>query len=294
MNYKAGFVSFIGLPNAGKSTLMNALLQQKISIVSHKVQTTRHRIHGIWTQAQFQAVLVDTPGIHFRGGNALNRQLNKTAQAAMQGVDVVCWVVDAKKTDDWGAIASLLCNVQVPVLLLVNKIDLFADKHKLLPVLNSLSECLPNAHAFLPISATTAQGFDQLEHTLCDLLPLSPPIFDEDAITDRSTSFLISEIVREKLTIRFHDELPYGISVLVEEFIEEAALIRIKVRIFVERKTQKIILLSDKGTAMKWVGKSAREDIEKLLDKKIFLQTWVSVSKGWADNQSALNQLGYE
>ena len=288
-----GFVALIGRPNVGKSTLMNHLLKQKISITSRKPQTTRHRILGINTTDAGQAVYMDTPGMHNSEKRALNRYLNRTAETTLLGVDVIVWLIDGLSWHEYDeAIFKKLEQAGLPVILAVNKVDKVADKEAILTFFNEAQHRFPFKH-LIPISALKRTNLDQLESLIMALLPERDLIYPEDQVTDRSERFLAAEIVREKLTRRLGDELPYALTVEIERYEEKPNITKIYAIIWVERLTQKNIVIGKDGDMLKKVGTDARHDIEKLLGQKVYLQLWVKVKKGWSDSERALQSLGF-
>ncbi len=288
-----GFVALIGRPNVGKSTLMNHLLKQKISITSRKPQTTRHRILGINTTDAGQAVYMDTPGMHNSEKRALNRYLNRTADTTLLGVDVIVWLIDGLSWHEYDeAIFKKLEQAGLPVILAVNKVDKVADKEAILTFFNEAQHRFPFKH-LVPISALKMTNLDQLESLIMALLPEQDLIYPEDQITDRSERFLAAEIVREKLTRRLGDELPYALTVEIERYEEKPNITKIYAIIWVERLTQKNIVIGKDGEMLKKVGTDARHDIEKLIGQKVYLQLWVKVKKGWSDSERALQSLGF-
>lgn len=290
---KAGYVALIGRPNAGKSTLLNHLVGQKISITSRRPQTTRHRIHGIKTTAQGQIVFVDTPGIHGEQKRAMNRYLNKTASSALTGVDVIVWVVDRWI---WLAeneiVLEQLKRASCPVILAVNKVDQCEDKDALLPFLQACHERFGFA-AIIPLSALRNDNLDRLEETIMGLLPEGEPIYPEDQITDRPQRFFAAEIIREKLIRSLGQEVPHAITVEIEQYKEEEGVTRIGAIVWVEREGQKAIVIGKEGQVLKKVGQRSREELEKMLERRVYLNLWVKVKKGWSDNERALQSLGY-
>jgi GTP-binding protein Era len=291
---KSGYVALIGRPNVGKSTLLNHLIGQKLSITSRRPQTTRHRIIGIKTTEEAQAVFVDTPGMHRSEQKALNRRLNQTAQAALTGVDVVVWLNDSLQwRDDDELVLEKLKHITIPVILAINKIDLVSDKESCLPFLQNASERYPFAE-LIPISALKATNVDALSQLIVNLLPEGELIYPKDQITDRSERFFISEIIREKLTRSLSKELPYALTIEIETYEEAETLITIGAIIWVEREGQKRIVIGNKGDVLKKVGERARIDIEQMLEKKVFLKLWVKVKSGWSDNERMINALGYQ
>lgn len=291
---RCGFVAIVGRPNVGKSTLLNRLLGQKISITSSKPQTTRHNVLGIKTEEDYQAIFVDTPGLHKGHVKALNRYMNKAATTAIKDVDLICFIVDRTAwTEEDEMVAQRLQNADAPILLLVNKVDQMSDKEELLPHLQVLSEKL-NVAEVIPMSALKGKNVEAVEKEIVARLPESTHFYPEDQITDRSMRFLAAEIVREKITRLSGDELPYQIAVEIEEFYQEGAILHISALILVERKGQKRIIIGDKGEAIKRIGQEARQDMEKLFDSKVMLKLWVKVKAGWSDDERALRSLGYD
>jgi GTPase len=288
-----GHVALIGRPNVGKSTLMNHLLKQKISITSRKPQTTRHRILGISTSDKGQVVYLDTPGMHQSEQRALNRYLNRTADTTLLGVDVIVWLIDGLSWHDYDdIILKKLEQAGLPVILAVNKIDKVKDKETILAFFEQARQRFP-FECLLPISALKGTNLEQLESTLLTLLPESELIYPEDQVTDRPERFLCAEIVREKLTRRLGDELPYSLTVEVERYEELPNVTKIYIVIWVERDSQKSIVIGTEGEMLKKIGTDARFDIEKLIGQKAFIKLWVKVKKGWSDNERALLSLGF-
>ncbi len=290
---KTGYVALVGRPNAGKSTLLNHLVGQKICITSRRPQTTRHRIHGIKTTETGQAIFVDTPGIHSEQKRAMNRYLNKTASSALAGVDVIVWVVDQWRWQEENElILAQLRSVTSPVILAVNKIDQCEDKSSLLPFLEDAAKRFDFA-AIVPIAALKNTNLDRLEDIIMGLLPEGELIYPEDQVTDRSERFFAAEIIREKLIRSLGQEVPHALTVQIEQYKEEKGLIRIHAVIWVEREGQKVIVIGKNGEVLKKVGQRAREEMEKMFDGKIYLNLWVKVKKGWSDNETAMQSLGY-
>jgi len=288
-----GFVALIGRPNVGKSTLMNHLLKQKISITSRKPQTTRHRILGINTTDAGQAIYMDTPGMHNSEKRALNRYLNRTAETTLLGVDVIVWLIDGLSWHEYDeVIFKKLEQAGLPVILAVNKVDKIVDKEAILTFFNDAQHRFPFKH-LVPISALKRTNLDELEKLIMALLPERDLIYPEDQVTDRSERFLTAEIVREKLTRRLGDELPYALTVEIERYEEKPGITKIYAIIWVERLTQKNIVIGKDGDMLKKVGTDARLDIEKLIGQKVYLQLWVKVKKGWSDSERALQSLGF-
>lgn len=291
---RCGYVAIVGRPNVGKSTLMNHILKQKLSITSRKPQTTRHNVLGIKTEDNVQAIYIDTPGLHLQHGKAINRYMNKAATTALRDVDVVVFLVDRLAwTDEDDMVVKRLQNLDCPILLAVNKVDQLEDKEVLLPYLSTLSEKLTFAE-IIPISALREINIDALEKEVERRLPAAVHFFPEDQITDRSSRFLAAEIVREKITRQLGDELPYQMTVEIEEFSHQGDIIHIGALILVERDGQKRILIGEKGAKIKQIGQQARIDMESLFDCKVMLKTWVKIKSGWSDDERALRSLGYD
>jgi len=289
-----GYVAFIGQPNVGKSTLMNHLLGQKISITSRKPQTTRHQILGIKTSEKGQAIFMDTPGMHESSKKAFNRYLNRTADTTLLGVDVVVWVIDTLAWQDYDeVILEKLKNIDLPVILAVNKIDRVKNKEDIFAFFKEAHERFPFKE-IVPISALKQTNIEVLDGLMMDLLPEGNIIYPEDQITDRPERFLASEIIREKLTRRLGDELPYSLTVEIERYEELPHITKIYGLIWVERETQKNIVIGKQGELLKSIGIEARKDIENLIDSKVYLQLWVKVKSGWSDNERALQSLGFK
>ncbi|AFT67115.1 MULTISPECIES: GTPase Era [Cycloclasticus] len=292
-SFKSGFVALIGAPNAGKSTLLNNILGQKISITSRRPQTTRHRILGIKTTEASQVVYVDTPGMHLGGKRALNKYLNKTADTSLMGVDVIVWVKDDMQWDAIDiSILEKLKNEGAPVVLAINKIDKVADKESLLPFIQKIS-LEHDFQSIIPISALTGKQLGEFEQLLLTLLPEGELMFPEDQVTDSSERFMATEIIREKLIRRLGQEIPHSLSISIDQYKVEEKITRIHAVIWVERDGQKNIVIGDKGVGLKEVGTQARLDIEKMLESKVYLNLWVKVKKNWSDNERELISLGY-
>ncbi len=277
----------------GKSTLMNHILGQKISITSRKPQTTRHRILGIHTEDRGQIVFMDTPGMHQHEQKALNRYLNKTADTSLLGVDVVVWLIDRLVWQDYDeVIFKKLKQARLPVILAINKVDQVKDKNVLLEFLAQANQKF-EFKEIIPISALKNDNLDVLQNLLYKLLPSSGLIYPEDQITDRPERFLVAEIIREKLTRRLGDELPYALTVEVEQYTELQQLSKIYAVIWVERNSQKSMVIGKQGDLLKQIGIEARKDIELLVQQKVFLKLWVKVKKGWSNNEKSLQSLGF-
>lgn len=291
---RCGYVAIVGRPNVGKSTLLNHILGQKISITSRKPQTTRHQVLGIKTQGNHQIIFVDTPGLHMNGAKAINRFMNRAATSAIRDVDLIVFVVDRTAwTEEDAIVLEQIQQVGLPTMLVVNKVDLLADKAELLPHLKMLADKADFA-AILPVSALRQHNVQALEEQILKLLPESTHFFPEDQITDRSQRFLAAEIVREKIMRQLGDELPYAITVQIEEFSQEGEVLHISAVIFVERQGQKRILIGEKGARLRSIGTDARRDMESLFDSKVMLRLWVKVKSGWSDDERALRSLGYD
>lgn len=291
---RAGYVALLGRPNVGKSTLLNRLIGQKISITSPKPQTTRHTVLGIRTEGATQMVFVDTPGLHQGGQRAMNRYLNRTAASVLSYVDVVVFLVEALRwTAEDQAVLERLQEFAGPVVLVVNKVDRITEKARLLPFLQELASKRPFA-AVIPLSASKGDNLDALTQVLNEQLPAAEFYFSEDQVTTASQRFIAAELVREKLTRNLHDELPYSLTVEIEQFKVEGRLLRINAVIWVERDGQKAIVIGEGGSLLREVGKQARLDMEKIFEHKVFLQTWVRVRDGWSDDERALQSLGYQ
>ena len=288
-----GLVAIVGRPNVGKSTLINHILGQKISITSRKPQTTRHRLLGIKTTDKAQIVFVDTPGLHLGVDKALNRYMNKTVSAVIRDVDLILFMIDANKwTEEDDKVLENICNSSVPAFLVLNKTDKISDKEKLLPFM----ETLMTKHDFdeiIPISALKSKGIDQLESLVIKALPLGTYLFPEDQLTDKNSRFLAAEFVREKITRQMGDELPYEVNVEIEEFKTLNGVLHISALILVEREGQKKILIGKNGSSLKLIGTEARKEMELLFDAKVMLNLWVKVKSGWSDDERALRSLGY-
>lgn len=294
--YRCGFAAIVGRPNVGKSTLLNALLKRKVSIVSPKPQTTRHRILGILTRTDAQIVFVDTPGIHNTQRRMMNKYMNRSALASLADADLNLFVVEALKwTDEDKLVLDNIRQSGKPIVLLVNKVDQVHPKERLLPFLAEITR-YASFSAVLPISGIKRINLDELLSSIAKYLPESPPHFPEDQVTDRSERFQTAEIIREKLTWRLREELPYGLTVEIERFEmdEESGKLLINAVIWVEREGQKPIVIGDKGAGLKEAGRAARLELSKILSKPVHLELWVKVKENWSDNEAALRQFGYE
>jgi GTP-binding protein Era len=291
--FHCGFVAIIGRPNVGKSTLLNHILGQKISITSRKPQTTRHQIIGVKTSDTSQVIYVDTPGIHNRRSTAINRYMNRAASSVLNDVDLVLFVVQALQwTEEDEIVLKRLQEVKAPVILVVNKIDKVDDKSELLPYIDRLTT-MRQFDSVVPLSALHAENITQLEAEVCERLPENEPFFPDDQITDRNMRFLSAEIIREKLVRELGQELPYTTTVEIDRFEEGEAITRIFATIYVETRGQKAIIIGRKGARLKSIGTKARVDIEKMMDGKVYLELWVKVREGWSNDERALASLGY-
>ena len=294
MTTSCGYIALIGRPNVGKSTLLNRVLQQKLSITSSKPQTTRHRILGIRTFEQSQAIYVDTPGIHQGSKKMMNKMMNKAATSVIRDVDVVVLVVEALRwQDEDDYILDMIKNSSMPCVLVVNKIDKLDDKMQLLPWLAEVS-LRHTFHEIIPLSAKTGVQVETLHDKLQVFLPEGPHLFDDDQITDRSVKFLCAELLREKIFRLSGQELPYSTTVAIESFKEEDKLIRIHALIIVDKESHKRMIIGNKGSKLKEIATSARLDMESMLDKPVFLQCWCKVKTGWSNSDRMLKELGFD
>jgi GTP-binding protein Era len=296
--HRAGHVAVIGRPNVGKSTLVNALVGAKVSIVSNRPQTTRHQLLGIATFPEGQIALVDTPGLHKQEGkfsaSAMSKVMNRAARTALEGVDAGLLVVEAGRWDDADTLAyNVLADTGIPAVLVVNKVDRLKDKSELLPFLAQVTEGR-DFSSIHPVSALKCKGLERLVADLLALLPPGPPMFGEDEITDRSQRFLAGELVREQLMRQLGEELPYATTVEIESFTVDGTMLRIGAVIWVEREGQKSIVIGKGGARLKDIGSKARLQMEKMFGNKVFLQTWVRVREGWSGDAVALKAFGYE
>ncbi|MBU3848112.1 MAG: GTPase Era [Candidatus Acinetobacter avistercoris] len=304
-DFKSGFVAIVGRPNVGKSTLMNHILGQKLSITSRKPQTTRHKIVGIDSREKSQAVFVDTPGMHKKEVRAINKMMNRAASSALRDVNLVLFVIDADKwTQNDELVLEKLKNAEMPVILIINKIDTFENKNSTLPLILE-REKLMNFAEIVPVSALRGANLDHLRDTIEKYLPFQAPLYAMDQLTDRSERFLASEIIREKIMRQLGEELPYDLTVQIETFKTEDATLNektgrmkpactyIDATIYVDRASQKAIVIGDKGSKLKKIGMDARADMEKMFEEKIMLTLWVKVKGGWSDDERALKSLGY-
>lgn len=297
MSQTCGFVAIVGRPNVGKSTLMNRILGQKVSITSRRPQTTRHQVMGIKTDGDAQYIYVDTPGMHIMSkdrNKAINHFMNQAATQALRDVDCVVFIIDRTRwSDEDQAVLKRLEHVKAPIILAVNKVDRLQDKATLLPWLSEVGARRDFA-AIVPISAKHGTQVDTLEEEVAKYLPESVHFFPEDQITDKSLRFMAAELVREKIMRQLGDELPYQVTVEIEEFRETERVTHISALILVERQGQKVILIGDNGERIKNIGREARLDIERVLGTKVMLNLWVKVKRGWSDDERALKSLGYD
>ncbi len=294
MNFQSGFIAVIGRPNVGKSTLVNELIGQKLSITSHRPQTTRHRIHAIDTRDNYQMVFVDTPGIHMGNKKAINSYMNRAASSSIKDVDMILWLVESGKwTKEDARVLEHVSQVDVPVILCVNKIDKLKIAQDVLPFLEKLGQKYQPTDLF-PLSAFKKRDIEALRKLILKHLPEQEMIFDPDFITDRSEKFIVAEFIREKLMRHLEDELPYDLTVEIEQYELDGNMQRISARILVDKASQKNIVIGSKGEMLKLIGTEARKSIEGFLDRKVFLKLWVKVSTGWSDDKRALISLGYD
>tara|TARA_R100001163_G_scaffold63302_1_gene54980 strand:+ start:1577 stop:2488 length:912 start_codon:yes stop_codon:yes gene_type:complete len=287
-----GFIAIVGKPNVGKSTLLNHLLGQKISITSRKPQTTRHRLFGIKTTAEAQFIFVDTPGLHQGVDKALNRFMNRTVSNTIKDVDLAMFIIDNKWTDEDDRVLQNLSRSKVPTILVINKTDRMQEKNKLLPYIQALAKKY-DFQEIVPISALKNQGIKELQQVLSKYLPRGEFLFPDDQLTDKNSRFLAAEFVREKITRQMGDELPYEVSVEIEEFKEEKGILHISALIIVEREGQKKILIGRNGESLKLIGTEARKEMESLFGARVMLNLWIKVKRGWSDDERALRSLGY-
>lgn len=291
--FRAGTIAIVGRPNVGKSTLLNHLLGQKISITSSKAQTTRHRIAGILTNSEAQYVFVDTPGFQQRHKSALNKVMNRTVTQSMADVNVIIWVIEALNygPDDAKVLDLLLRDI--PVVCAINKVDRVKEKNALLPFVEQISALFAFA-AIVPLSAQKSLRLDVLLEALRRYLPQQPALFADDEITDRSERFLAAEIVREKVFREVGEEVPYSITVEIEKFEQQGNLRKIYAAVLTDKEGQKAIIIGEHGAKLKTIGTQARKDMEKLFGGKVYLELWVKVKSGWAESEASLRQLGYQ
>ena len=289
-----GFVAVVGRPNAGKSTLVNALVGEKVSIVTSKPQTTRHRILGIRNRPEGQMILIDTPGLHAYARKLINRTMNRAAMTSVEGADLVLMIVEGsgwRQGDDH--VLDRLSNRQIPMVLVINKIDLLRSRTQLIPM---LEDCSGRAkfEAIVPVSALTGENLDELIAVVLRMLPRGPRLFPEDMTTDRGVAFRVAEVLREKLMESLQREVPYGLAVEINAIEDSKALLRVDAVIWVAKESQRPIVIGHGGATLKKVGQAARIELDRLFDKHVYLQTHVRVRRNWADDARALRQLGHE
>ncbi len=291
---KCGYVAIVGRPNVGKSTLLNKLIGQKISIVSAKPQTTRHQILGIKTENNAQIVFIDTPGLHHAEKRAMNRYMNRLASSVIMDADIVIFMVDATRwTEQDEVVLGKVSQTSHPVILVLNKLDKLKDKKHALPLIEKMKEKFSFAH-IIPLSAKNGENCASLEKVLLEMLPEGPHLFPDEQVTDKNERFQIGEIIREKLIRATEQELPYSTTVIIESMKEQGKLLDIHAVIWVERDGQKAIVIGKQGELLKKIGTAARKEIVKLVKRKVFLRLWVKVKSDWTDDQNALGSLGYQ
>ena len=293
LDFYTGYIAIVGRPNVGKSTLLNRLVGQNVSITSKKAQTTRHRINGVLTDEQSQFIFVDTPGFQMQYMNKLNSVMNRTVTRSMNGVDVVIFVIEALYFDERDEHVLKLLPIDKPVILAINKVDRISDKSRLLPFLEKLSKVFPFS-SMIPVSAERGTQTQELIEAIRPYLPEGQPLFSRDEATDRSERFLAAELIREKLFRLLWDEIPYSTSVAIDQFTNESGLRKIHASIIVDRANQKAMIIGKNGEELKLIATQARIDMEKLFGGKVYLKVWVKVKSGWADDLRALKTLGYE
>jgi GTP-binding protein Era len=292
--FRAGHVAIVGRPNVGKSTLVNALVGRKVTIVAPKPQTTRHRVLGVVNRTNTQLVLVDTPGLHEGARRVMNQYMNRVAISSSQDSDVLLFVIEAMRfTDEDQWVWERVRGLKQPLFLVVNKVDQVYPREQLLPFLDDVAERIP-ASGIVPISAQQSDNLERLIEVVGERLPVSPPLFAPDVVTDRDEPFHAAEVVREKLTLRLRDELPYGINVQIERYADEGGRIMIHAVIWVERAGQKAIVIGQRGERLKEIGRLARIELNDLWQRSVHLELWVKIKENWADSEMALRQFGYE
>ena len=292
--FRAGFVAIVGRPNVGKSTLINALVGRKVSIVAPKPQTTRHRILGVVNRPQAQLVLVDTPGMHESARRVMNKYMNRVAMSSSRDADIIVFVIEAMHfTDEDMWVWERVREAKQPLFLVVNKVDRVHPRDRLLPFLEEMAVRIP-ASAIVPISAQNSENLDRLVEAIALRLPPGPPLFAPDVLTDRDEPFHATEVIREKLTLKLREELPYGINVQIERFADEGGRIVVNAVIWVERTSQKAIVIGQRGEGLKEIGRLARIELADLWQRSVHLELWVKVKENWADNEMALRQFGYD
>ena len=290
--FRCGYVALVGKPNTGKSTLMNALLGEKISITAHQPQTTRHRILGIRTHEDYQCIFIDTPGIHDNNGKAIHRYMNRAATSVFDDADLICVLLDVTRFNEEDCRIIERVREHANPLLVINKIDQLS-REACLPIVERISLQAPAAEC-VPVSALHGDNLERLMRLIVERLPVGAAQFPDDQLTDKSMRFISAEIVREKLFRRLRQELPYSITVSIDHYVEETDLTRISATIWVERKSQKAIVIGKDGNLLKKTGGDARRDIERLVEGKVYLQLWVKVRDDWADDEQSLAAFGYK
>jgi len=294
MSFKSGFIAIVGRPNVGKSTLINELIGQKLSITSHRPQTTRHRIHAIDTTDDYQMVFVDTPGIHIGNKKAINAYMNRAASSSIKDVDIIVWLIEVDKwTKEDSRALEHVSQSDVPVIVCINKIDKLKSVQSVIPFMKTVSEKYTPTELY-PLSAFSKKDTSALRNLILKYLPIQDAIFDSDYITDRSEKFIVAEFVREKLMRHLDDELPYDLTVEIDKYELDGNMQRIAATIYVDKLSQKTIVIGHKGEMLKLIGTEARKSIEGFLERKVFIQLWVKVSSGWSDDKRALASLGYD
>jgi len=292
--FRSGLVAIVGRPNVGKSTLVNALVGRKVSIVAPKPQTTRHRILGLVNREHAQLVLVDTPGLHESSRRVMNQYMNRVALSSSQDADLILFVIEAGKfTEEDGWVWERIRGLKQPLFVVINKIDRVKPRSALLPFVEELTQRV-TASGIVPVSALRAENLERLSDLIAGRLPVSPPLFPTDAVTDRDEPFHAAEVIREKLTLGLREELPYGVNVQIEQFGEQDGKIRIDAVIWVERQGQKAIVIGKGGERLKEIGRLARIELADLWQRPVHLGLWVKVKENWADSESALRQFGYQ
>ena len=294
MKFKSGFIAVVGRPNVGKSTLINELIGQKLSITSHRPQTTRHRIHAIDTSDNYQMVFVDTPGIHIGNKKAINAYMNRAASSTISDVDIIIWLIETGKwTREDNRVLEHINKTDIPVIICINKIDKLKSTDEVLPFIQLVGEKYQPNEIF-PLSAFSKNHTKSLRKLILKYLPQRDAIFEPDYVTDRSEKFIVSEFIREKLMRHLEDELPYDLTVEIDKYQLDGNMQRIAAIIYVDKLSQKTIVIGHKGEMLKLIGTEARKSVEGFLERKVFLQLWVKVSSGWSDNKKALASMGYD
>ncbi len=294
MKFQSGFIAVVGRPNVGKSTLINELIGQKLSITSHRPQTTRHRIHAIDTSDNYQMVFVDTPGIHIGNKKAINAYMNRAASSTISDVDIIIWLIETGKwTREDNRVLEHINKTDIPVIICINKIDKLKSTDKVLPFIQLVGEKYQPNEIF-PLSAFSKNHTKSLRKLILKYLPQRDAIFEPDYVTDRSEKFIVSEFIREKLMRHLEDELPYDLTVEIDKYQLDGNMQRIAATIYVDKLSQKTIVIGHKGEMLKLIGTEARKSVEGFLERKVFLQLWVKVSSGWSDDKKALASMGYD